>query len=36
MTTEARRLAPRLGWPVVATAYLDLAAELLDDRVVAR
>lgn len=35
MTTEARRLAPRLGWPVVAAAYLDLAAELLDDRVVA-
>lgn len=36
MTTEARRLAPRLGWPTVAASYLDLTAELLDDRVVAR
>ena len=29
MTAEARRLAPSLGWPVVAAAYLELADRLL-------
>jgi len=32
MTAEATRLAPSLGWPVVAAAYLQLAGELLADR----
>lgn len=32
MTAEARRLAPSLGWPVVAADYLALADQLLLDR----
>ncbi len=32
MTAEASRLAPSLGWPVVAAAYLQLAGRLLVDR----
>jgi glycosyltransferase involved in cell wall biosynthesis len=32
MAAEARRLAPSLGWPVVAAAYLALADQLLLDR----
>jgi glycosyltransferase involved in cell wall biosynthesis len=32
MTAEASRLAPSLGWPVVAAAYLQLAGQLLADR----
>ena len=32
MATEAARLAPGLGWPVVAGAYLRLAERLLADR----
>ena len=32
MAAEASRLAPNLGWPVVATAYLELADRLLLDR----
>jgi hypothetical protein len=32
MTAEASRLAPSLGWPVVAAAYLQLAGQLLTDR----
>jgi len=35
MTAEARRLAPRLGWPVVAESYLGVAAELRRERVAA-
>jgi glycosyltransferase involved in cell wall biosynthesis len=29
MAAEASRLAPRMGWPVIAGAYLDLANRLL-------
>ncbi len=29
MAAEALRLAPRMAWPIVATAYLDLAHHLL-------
>ena len=29
MAAEARRLAPDMSWPVVATAYIDLAKRLL-------
>ena len=29
MAAEASRLAPRMGWPVIAGAYLDLAIRLL-------
>ena len=32
MAAEARRLAPSLGWPVVAAAYLRLVDRLLPDR----
>lgn len=32
MAAEAARLAPDMGWPVVAAAYVDLAARLLHDR----
>jgi glycosyltransferase involved in cell wall biosynthesis len=32
MAAEASRLAPSLGWPVVARAYLELAGQLLEDR----
>ena len=32
MAAEAARLAPGLGWPVVGSAYLDLADELLLER----
>lgn len=32
MTAEARRMAPTLGWPVVAAAYLRLADHLLLER----
>jgi glycosyltransferase involved in cell wall biosynthesis len=32
MAAEASRLAPSMGWPVVAGAYLDLADRLLDER----
>jgi glycosyltransferase involved in cell wall biosynthesis len=32
MAAEASRLAPSLGWPVVATAYLQLTDRLLLDR----
>lgn len=32
MAAEARRLAPTLGWPVAATAYMTLARRLLADR----
>jgi polysaccharide biosynthesis protein PslF len=32
MAAEATRLAPTLGWPVVAAAYLELAGRLLLDR----
>jgi glycosyltransferase involved in cell wall biosynthesis len=32
MTAEAQRLAPGLGWPVVARAYLHLADKLLLER----
>lgn len=32
MAAEASRLAPRLAWPVVAAAYLELADRLLLDR----
>jgi len=32
MAAEARRLAPSLGWPVVAAAYLQLADRLLLER----
>jgi glycosyltransferase involved in cell wall biosynthesis len=32
MATEASRLAPGLGWPVVARAYLDLADDLVTDQ----
>jgi glycosyltransferase involved in cell wall biosynthesis len=31
LTAEARRLAPSLGWPIVAAAYLALADHLLLD-----
>ena len=33
LTTEARRVAPTLAWPVVAAAYLRLASGLVSDRV---
>ncbi len=33
MAAEASRLAPSMGWPVVARAYLDLAERLLVDHV---
>ena len=32
MAAEAQRLAPSLGWPVVADAYLQLADRLLLQR----
>ncbi|MCW2551503.1 MAG: hypothetical protein JWR78_1284 [Mycobacterium sp.] len=32
MAAEARRLAPSLGWPVAATAYLTLARRVLAER----
>jgi hypothetical protein len=32
MAAEARRLAPEMAWPVVASAYLSLADKLLADR----
>jgi polysaccharide biosynthesis protein PslF len=32
MAAEAARLAPRMAWPVVATAYQDLAHRLLAER----
>jgi hypothetical protein len=32
MAAEAARLAPGLGWPVVAEAYLHAAGELLAER----
>lgn len=31
MTSEARRLAPTMGWPVVARSYIGLAKQLLVD-----
>jgi glycosyltransferase involved in cell wall biosynthesis len=34
MAAEASRLAPSLGWPVVAGAYLELAGQLLLDETV--
>ena len=33
MEAEAARLAPQLAWPVVAGAYMDLAAELVAEEV---
>jgi glycosyltransferase involved in cell wall biosynthesis len=32
MAAEAARLAPRMAWPIVANAYLDLANRLLAER----
>lgn len=32
MAAEAARLAPGMAWPIVATAYLELAAKLLRER----
>ena len=32
MAAEARRLAPEMAWPVVASAYLRLAHRLLAER----
>ena len=32
MAAEAVRLAPRMAWPIVANAYLDLAHRLLAER----
>jgi glycosyltransferase involved in cell wall biosynthesis len=32
MAAEAARLAPTMGWPVVAEAYLELAGRLLEER----
>jgi polysaccharide biosynthesis protein PslF len=32
LTAEARRIAPTLGWPVVAAAYLQLAGGLVSER----
>jgi hypothetical protein len=32
MAAEAARLAPQMAWPVVATAYQDLAHRLLAER----
>ena len=32
MSAEAARIAPSLGWPVVAAAYLDLVGEVLAER----
>jgi glycosyltransferase involved in cell wall biosynthesis len=32
MAAEAARVAPSLGWPVVAAAYLDLAGRVLAER----
>ena len=32
MAAEARRLAPEMAWPVVASAYLSLANRLLSER----
>jgi polysaccharide biosynthesis protein PslF len=32
MAAEARRLAPSMGWPVVATAYLNLARRVVAER----
>ncbi len=32
MAAEAARLAPRMAWPIVAAAYLDLAHRLLAER----
>lgn len=34
MAAEAARLAPTMGWPVVAAAYLDLAGRLVAERAV--
>ena len=36
MAAEASRLAPGMGWPVVARAYLDLAELLVDHHLVER
>jgi glycosyltransferase involved in cell wall biosynthesis len=32
MAAEAARLAPQMAWPIVATAYLDLAHRLLAEQ----
>jgi hypothetical protein len=32
MAAEARRLAPEMSWPVIATAYLGLARRVLAQR----
>jgi polysaccharide biosynthesis protein PslF len=32
MAAEAARLAPSMGWPVVSTAYAELADRVLDER----
>lgn len=32
MAAEALRLAPRMAWPIVANAYLDLAHGLVAER----
>jgi glycosyltransferase involved in cell wall biosynthesis len=32
MAAEARRLAPSMGWPVAATAYLDLVRRVVSER----
>ncbi len=32
MASEARRLAPELAWPFIASRYADLGEELLDNR----
>jgi glycosyltransferase involved in cell wall biosynthesis len=32
MAAEAARLAPQMAWPIVASAYLDLAHRLLAER----
>jgi glycosyltransferase involved in cell wall biosynthesis len=32
MAAEARRLAPELAWPYIASRYAALGEELLDDR----
>lgn len=36
MAAEARRMAPDMAWPVVATSYLGLANRLLDQRMAVR
>jgi hypothetical protein len=32
MASEARRLAPELAWPAIASRYAALGEELLDNR----